>query len=269
MIEEKQPSEEQNPTLTEDDVRAIVRLLGKVAVDGKSLNDKRAILMKGMCELIKADRWVWGLLGRGEAGELPTFSLQARGGFTEKQFADYLKAQEHPDMGRYNAPFLAEYAEKGRHLTRLRQQIDTENTFPQSDAYALWEVADISPLIMSFRPNTTGVTSAVALFRKFGADMFSSRDSRIAHIILSEVGWIHEEVLPDKADEQMLLLSPRLNTVLNLLVQGQGRKQIAADLEISINTVNGYAKDLYRRFGVHSQAELINKFISGDGGDRS
>jgi DNA-binding NarL/FixJ family response regulator len=60
---------------------------------------------------------------------------------------------------------------------------------------------------------------------------------------------------------------PRLHTVTNLLIPGLVRKQIAADVDLSIRTVNDYAQEIYVRFRVHSQAELIRRFVEGDRGD--
>ena len=64
-------------------------------------------------------------------------------------------------------------------------------------------------------------------------------------------------------------LSPRLHTVTNLMLQGMARKQIAAEIGISIHTLNGYVKDIYARFEVHSQSELIRCLAEGNGGDQS
>ena len=50
--------------------------------------------------------------------------------------------------------------------------------------------------------------------------------------------------------------------VLNLLLDGLGRKKIAQHLEITENTVAGYVKDIYNHFGVRSQPELMQKFLA-------
>ena len=63
------------------------------------------------------------------------------------------------------------------------------------------------------------------------------------------------------------MLSPRLRTTLNFLLEGLGRKQIAAHLCISENTVSGYVKEVYRFYKVQSQPELMKFFRDGDGGD--
>lgn len=245
----------------------MVRLLGDVAAVGGSLSHKRKLLMQGLCELIDADCWHWSMLGDLVPGELPSISVFLKGGFTEQQFADYLKAQEHPDMAMLQVPLAREFAEKKSHLTRLRQQIDREGKFPETKVYAQWRRADVAPLILSMRPTNGGQISAASFFRRFDRELFTPRESRIAHIILAEVPWLHDSAWPNHPGSEVRELSPRLKTVMNLLLQSHSRKEIAYSLGISINTVSGYVKEIYRYFGVHSQAEMIRRFIEGDGGD--
>jgi DNA-binding NarL/FixJ family response regulator len=57
-------------------------------------------------------------------------------------------------------------------------------------------------------------------------------------------------------------LSPRLKQTLELLLAGEGEKQIAQRLRLSQHTVHVYVKALYRGFGVCSRGELLAKFIS-------
>ncbi len=64
-----------------------------------------------------------------------------------------------------------------------------------------------------------------------------------------------------------MLLYPRHRTVLILLCEGWNRKKIATHLGLSINTIHGYSKVIFKHFKVHSQAELIARFTQGDGGD--
>ncbi len=52
-------------------------------------------------------------------------------------------------------------------------------------------------------------------------------------------------------------LSPRQREVLDLLLTGKNGKQIAADLRLSVHTVNDYIKAIYRRYDVSSRAELL------------
>ena len=255
--------------LAETDVREMMAVLGHIAGLDEDLATKRRKLLENLAQLIDADCWHWCLLGRKTPGELPTFSVFLKGGFTEDRFSKYLRAQEHPEMAMFNAPILAELENRGLHITRLRQQVDAENRFPKSDVYRLWREADLAPLILSMRPSADGQVSAVTLFRNFDRPLFDERENRIAHVMLSSVPWLHNEAWPNHPRQRMGVLSPRLHTVINLLLQGMGRKQIAAQMGISIHTVNDYVKEVYSRFEVHSQSQLIRHFVQGDGGDCS
>lgn len=83
----------------------------------------------------------------------------------------------------------------------------------------------------------------------------------MVHIILSEVPWLHMNGWPEDMGVSIPNLSPRQRTVLNLLLDGLDRKQIASELGISENTVSGYTKDVYRHFSVNSHVGLMKKLI--------
>lgn len=253
--------------LEEVDVRAMVRLLGEVAaLPGDHLAKKR-FLMGGLCDLIGADSWGWTFVYDFSPGEVPKYAAFLHGGFTEEKFAKFLEATEHPDVAALNAAMTREYEQKHIHLTRLREEIDVNNFFPKSDAYPLWCAANIDAVIMSVRPVSNGRQTCIGIFRSVGRPKFTHRESRIAHIILSEVPWLHEAGWPGEDTATVPKLSPRQRITLNLLLEGQSRKEIADHLGISINTVAGYAKDVYRHFHVQSHAELMRHFFHGDGGD--
>lgn len=254
--------------LSELDIRSMVAALAYVSGVALDLPSKRRIFLEKLAKLVDVDAWFWAVLGQREAGEMPTFSVMLKGGFREGQFAKYLKAQEHPDMAHFNAPILAELQRRGSLVTRLRQHLDPEDRFPKSDVYPLWKEADLAPLILSCRPTAEGEVNAVCLFRRFDRPLFSERENRITHILLSEVPWLYDDAWPEQPTQGLSELSPRLHTVTNLLIQGMPRKQMADQLDLSLHTINEYVKTIYQRFGVHSQSELINRFVQGDGGDQ-
>ena len=53
-------------------------------------------------------------------------------------------------------------------------------------------------------------------------------------------------------------LTQRECDVMRLLSKGHTQKRIAQDLGLSINSVQTYAKSLYRKMGVHSRQDLID-----------
>ncbi len=56
-----------------------------------------------------------------------------------------------------------------------------------------------------------------------------------------------------------MLSSPRQQRILDLLLSGMSRKEIAHKLEVAPGTVAGYCREIYRRLRVNSQSELIRQ----------
>ena len=53
-------------------------------------------------------------------------------------------------------------------------------------------------------------------------------------------------------------LTERESEVMELLARGYTQKRIAEELNLSISSVQTYAKTLYRKLGIHSRQELID-----------
>lgn len=58
-------------------------------------------------------------------------------------------------------------------------------------------------------------------------------------------------------------LTPRELDVCRLAAQGKANKQIAAELGLSVNTVQNYLKSAYRKLGISSRAALANRLRDG------
>ena len=259
-------------TLSEPDVRAIVRLLGEVAaLQGDHAAKKRA-LMDGLCRLIGADYWGWGLAPQFEQGKPPVYIGATMGGFSEELIAKYWLAVEAPVTHQLTIDVINELHAEKIHLTRTLEQVSFHQYGHWRDSEdpgaRLWKEAGIGSVIVSYRPINQQSVSGIGIYRRYSADAFSARDGRIAHIILSEVPWLHEMGWPDDRAVSVPKLSPRKRLILELLLQSCSRKQIAADLEITENTLSGYIKEIYRHFSVQSHPELLRKFYQGNGGDR-
>jgi two-component system, NarL family, nitrate/nitrite response regulator NarL len=64
--------------------------------------------------------------------------------------------------------------------------------------------------------------------------------------------------LPPRAE---VGLSRREHEVLSKLVDGRGYKQVAAELDIGIDTVRTYIRSLYRKLQVHNVAEAVSRAL--------
>ena len=246
----------------------MIRLIGEVAAVNGGHAEKKRHLMEGLCGLIDADAWIWSLSCQSNPAKPQVYVSTLKGGFTDDGFVKLLRAVDHPQMVEIAAKFFQEIAEKKTHLTRLRDQISDMALYEHTEAFALWREADIGSLILSQRPLDDGsASSIIGLYRRLNRPKFTAREARIAHIILTEVPWLHEQGWPEDRGVSVPTLSSRQRLALNLLTLGHSHKQIAGHMGISLHTLHGYVKNIYRHFGVRSQAELMNRFFQGNGHD--
>lgn len=255
--------------LEEGDVRSLVQLLGEVVLVKGDLAAKRVHLMRGLCRILGADAWAWSMVHM-ESGEPPRQVVFLHDGVPQDRFHDYVHALEHPDMKWALGKFVSECLAAGRPFTRRDAQVlpDTfERLAADSDAFKAWQRVGFRSFMLLAWPLAGGGYSGVGIYRRSSRPDFSARESRIAHIVLTEIPWIHEEGWSGERGRTLGTLSPRLREILHLLVQGRARKAIASDLGLSLNTVHGYVRDIYGHFHVNSHAGLIAHFTRGDGGD--
>jgi DNA-binding CsgD family transcriptional regulator len=247
-------------------VRVIVALLGEVIAAPGGFREKRRILMDRLCQVVDCSAWVWCLADYVRDRQVGHSGI-LHGGFDDARFAGFLEALNHPAMEEVSAPSSREFLENGVHITRNLPQLEKGGIcLMESEAGPLWEKANIGTLMISLRPMEAGGASAIGLYRIMGAPHFTERETRIAHIVLSGVPRLHDASFPDQ--EFITRLYPRHRTILNLLCDGWSRKKIADHLKLSVNTVHGYTRTIFRHFGVHTQSELLSRFTYGDGGDR-
>lgn len=256
-------------SLEESDVRAIIRILGEVAAMESSPESQRTFIMKELAALIGADTWIWAVAPLLEPDKQPVYVYQQTYGLDEARMSQFLQAVEHPDTGAMTTPLARALNEAGGQVTRYLEQIVSRERFEQSPAFPVWKAANVGTLILSIRPLPGWGISCIGFYRAVEAPGFTERESRIAHIVLSEVPILHEAGMPHFEARTTPQLSPRCRLIMNQLVHGMARKNIADHLGLSVNTVHGYTKEIFRHFNVHSQSELIARFTHGDGRHRN
>ena len=260
--------ESREPHLPEPDVRQLVRILGEVAAMKPDPDARRIYLMNGLASLLGTDTWVWGVAPLLDPGKQPVYLYQHTAGFDQDRMSRFLAAVEHPDCGEMTAPLAQALISADSQVTRLIDQIVPHERFRSSPAWPFWQAADIGPILITLRPIPGYGISCIGFYRRLAAPMFNERDARIAHITLSEVPLLHEAGMPHAATRTLPQLPPRCRLIINQLVHGMSRKNIADHLGLSVNTVHGYTKIIFKHFVVHTQSELIARFTKGDGQDR-
>ena len=255
-------------SLDRADVRAMVRLLAATSATKGTINQKKHFLMKGLCKLLDIQAWAWVHAVEMTPGKLPVYVAYIHDGFSEEKLAAFIKIQSHPDMARMSASFCRELAGRTTPLSRTLPQIVPVEEFTSASVGEEWRACGIYPRLLSFHPLADGSYSGLAVYRSCEKPLFTEREARIAHILLSEVPWLHERQGPAaEVALEVPQMARRQRLVLELLLQGLSRKAIADTMDISINTVAGYVKKIYSFFGVTTQAELINRFFLGNGGE--
>jgi len=247
--------------LTEKDVRDIVRLLGETCTLDGSLNERKHFLMAGLGRLIDTQAWAWVHAVEMIPGKLPVYAAFICGGFSEDVLPRYIQIQTHPDMARLSEPVSRELQGRTRPLTRTLQQMMSVEYFVNADVGEHWRACGIYPRVLHYHPLGDGTFSGIGMYRECSRPITTPREAKIAHVVLSSVHWLH--VAQGAAGErttQVPQLPVRERLVLELLLQGYSRKAIAATMGISINTVAGYAKNVYRFFGVSSHGGLSQLF---------
>ncbi|GAA5484524.1 hypothetical protein Hsar01_03768 [Haloferula sargassicola] len=240
----------------------MVRLLANTVAIPGGHEEKKRFLMAGICDLVRADSWVWTLgCGFREGGGQTCVNFLHHG-FDDDRFARYLEGLEDREASAVAWPFYEALmaGEENRLLTMTRREIDPDDRSSAGRVGELWQRADIGPIVLSGRVLDEQSLSLIAVYRRVGDAPFELREKTIAHIMLSEVRWLHEIGWPVDRGAEVPHLAPRQRMVLNLLLDGMDRKRIAAHLDLSLNTVHGYIRDLYRTLGVNSHAVLMKRF---------
>lgn len=258
------------PELSEADVRSMIRLVGDVAVCRGGAAEKSRVLMDGLARIIDAQKWLWTRSSKAgiRPGKPMRYTAAAHGGFGDGDLPKLLKAIDHAESRDIFSAFMEEIRRSNLQHTWTRVQMDKGERFLRSGVRELWQEAGVGDLLVSAFPVTPEDFSAVALYRVHGKGEFGVREARIVHIVLAEVPWLHETrwFREDRLD-LLPKLSPRRREVLNLVLEGHARKEMAGMLGISAHTLDGYVKDIFRHFRVHSQVELIARFRSGSSGN--
>lgn len=275
------PADAGPAVLAVEDVRAVVRLLAEV-VDVPAADDatRKRHLMGGLAAVVGADVWAWvqtltpAPALAPDATPTPTalaatvFSRLDGGWADEHQRALSLRATESPDQRVLREPMFRQFAASpDGHLTRTRRQLLADDAWYGSPYFAAHQSAmGLDDWMISTRRVDARIVSAMSFHRKSGREAFGSRERALVHVVVGEVDWLHRAGSALPAAEAVPGLSPRRREILWLLLGGDGVKQIARKLGLSVHTVGDHMKELYRHFAVTSRGELAAKFLEGGNG---
>ncbi len=207
----------------------------------------KRLLLRNLCRAVDADHWSMQLMTSAEGSISADPAVLAGGPGDEIVVNPEDKAAVSGLASEMFAP-------------RGNRPIGEISSRPQPSVR--WLEREDPPLILTARSFDIERVSLIAFSRHRGRSAFSYRECRAARILLTEVPWLHH-TKPQEVDPVVKRLSPGRRRVLDQLLAGRPRKQIASELQLSPNTVSSYVKEIYAAFGVHSQIELIRRIEQG------
>ena len=259
--------------LREAEARAVVGLLGKVALLTGPRRNKIRILLAGLSDIIDADMWV--------LTRIPSPEKSSEGAFDRSAAID---GGTLGDAIRMRTALGAIYSKPEDQLHQsirrpaARQQIFTyssrfmvtdEGSYPMDDYQPLAVRLRVNDLIHSARPFPDDTGHLLGFHRVSRDTPFTAYDCFVVHLIATEVRWLLNQDPDDEATQPASGISRRLSEVLLLLLAGDSKKQIAHKLELSYHTVDDYVKQLHDRYEVQSRGELLARFLAGEASVRS
>ena len=244
-----------------EDIRAAYRLLGDCRDLASVPELWQQRMFDGLLALCGADRATGGEAAWvGPERQLKILSANFSG--FEQGSLEHLVA--YTDYVRVNGPVLDPFLTALRDLpgplnTRARRQVVSKRDWYRSELFnEFFRPADCNhQLCSSFDTSANGAISCIGLHRRVRGRDFSEREQRLFHFFHAELGPLIGRVLVSVTDPRPDELPPRLRQTLHFLLQGDSEKQVAGRLRVSLSTAHEYITALYRRFRVHSRAELM------------
>ena len=245
-----------------DDVRRAFRIIGDCRDVGNNPDEWQSIAMAGLCRLVGAASATGGE-GRWARPLHPAEPVTS--------YSHGLNAAEHARLLVYMRDFginadpiyQALQTVPDLHVIRRRAELVSDRDWYTSEAFNDYRRScDADHQLTSLvQVSPTGATSVMALHRGVRDRDFSDRECALASLFHVELCRLIGRSLTSALDESSKSLSPRLQQTLACLLEGDSEKQVAARMGISRTTVHQYVTELYRRYGVHSRAELLTRML--------
>ena len=267
-------------TLRIDDVRLLLRIAADAGGMARQATLRSRILLAGLCQVLNARRAVYAVAHQPMAQQPPTwdFVLDITVPSTlpmppPTKPCRWISAHSNPDMP-YADIFEAlcrSRTSNGNTIGELRSAAtdggDSRHPRPMNlrapagpdrsgGKYHLSPRAggDVrSGASRGLRSVSPALLHSIAVCRRWEDGAFQDRELAIFNVFNSE--WVTRWYATSRRENDRTL-SPRLQQVLELFLEGHSAKQIAYRLDLSTYTVQDYLKELYRRHGVAGRNEL-------------
>lgn len=250
-----------------EDVRSIVNLVGECRDLGDDWHAWQGHLLGRLLSLTDSELAIGGEVAGVPGPRLTELSppyFRSLSGF-DVDLARVTEAIQSftmvPGASRFVNDYLARWIEEdGVALTN--RDLYTDRQWRRSvDMLTFGEVCGIDASLLCCREIVTGEVLDVTLLRAMKRRVHSARDCTLVGVLVAAIMPMLGGPLARFSEPTAAGLSPRARQVLACFLEGDGDKQVAARLGISVHTANQYAKRIFRHFGVRSRTELLARWV--------
>jgi DNA-binding CsgD family transcriptional regulator len=254
--------------LTAADLQSLVRILGECRELGDDPGIWRHHFFAAVAKLIDADLSSGGEVTGCLAGRVASPGT-ALWGFDHGFDLDGLRIlwewnAVDPDYSQLWVRFRDRLRAAPAGATAARYQVFSDSPWERSPDYQqVMRTLGADAVMHSFYqlPSGGDFFEGGCWFRARGRSEFDEHEVALVTLLHKEAARLIGGPLARFDEPRPSQLPPRVRQTLRCLLEGDSDKQIAARLTISTHTVNQYAKQLYRHFGVSGRHELLARWV--------
>lgn len=256
--------------IRECDVREMLELVGQVS-EFHTVPQRLKHAIAAIARLVDAESAFCTRWRRDpNSGATQPYAVLAHG-WTQRQLADAIRVSDGDPLNEYvNLDLTRRKCREGLPLATVPYQFDTDRARRRAEVAAAFAevVGGDYGLLVNVPCDRDGHFATLGLIRdqhRRQRGRFAEREIQVARLVWGSLKFLHRAPLAAVNNHLCgAKLPPRLQQVLAGIKQGLPSKEIARRLNLSVHTVHDYVKELYRRFGVSSRAELLSLWVDSE-----
>ena len=203
--------------------------------------------------------WAWGFADNSALSIAPVATVDIE--VTAEQMATIIKMGLDPSQYEELRVPMIEGLDSNVQSTALRSDLYDDQQWKTTCMHANLIEGGYNEWLHSFRFDFSETWSGVFYLRQAGLPPFQPADRQLIDLAMSSIPWFGTTLESRQPAQSCVELTTRQRMVLMMQLDGLPRKEIAARMEITVDTVGDHMKQIYEHFGVGSSGELAAIFL--------